>query len=194
MLKEFNNSLDIHSLLKSVTEPLHDKIESLNSLSTKFPTIQDYIKFISDTYAIISPLEDIFRNNFNNNFYGYNFKPKKEFLILDLNKLGIQVSQIKEAEKLPNIISISNAFGVLYVLEGSTLGGQFMYKKLKAIHCNKLEGTMNYLNANGPLTFSRWKKFLIILEKYSIDNESRKKEILQSAIETFQCFEYQFSN
>ncbi len=194
MSQDLNHSLDIHSLLKSATKPLHDKIESLNSLNSNSPTIHDYIKFISDTYSIISPLENIFSNKFNNIFYEYNFKPKKEFLISDLTSLGIQVNHIKQAIKLPEIESISNAFGVMYVLEGSTLGGQFIHKKLTAKHKHELDGAMSYLTANGSLTFIRWKEFLMSLEKYSVGNESRKKDILYSAIETFQCFEYQFSS
>jgi heme oxygenase len=196
MASKIDNSKNIHSLLKEATASAHIRIENLNPLSCEKPSIENYIKFITLTYQIIEPIEEQLKNNKKLGLIliDFNSRMRTASLISDLKKLKVDISKIPKNINLPEINSLSQAFGVLYVLEGSTLGGMVLCKKLSAIHGDKLEGAMNYLIGRGNLAFKMWKDFLIILNEYSKNNDAENNIIAHSACETFQCFETLFSS
>ena len=84
--------------------------------------------------------------------------------------------------------SFEQALGAYYVLEGSSLGGQFLYKKLSKIHGELLDNKMNYLYGFGKQTFNEWNNFIASLEKFTFQYPEKKPIIVHSAIETFRCF------
>ncbi len=72
----------------------------------------------------------------------------------------------------------------MYVLEGSTLGGKFLYN-----HINKTLGldTTNgasYFYGYGPQTGSKWNTFVSLMADYAVDKNC-ENEIISSAVQTF---------
>ena len=185
--------MDIHALLKLSTAPMHRRLEEVNSLSHPNPSYEDYVKFILSTYQILVPLEKRINAIFlENPEIHFQMKMKSHLLFSDLNSCGVSLSQLSFSPFLPEVSSVSEAFGALYVIEGSALGGQFLTKKLSALYGSRLENSLSYLRGEGSKTFPLWKEFLATLENYCGQNEERKSLVVQAAIQTFECFENQF--
>jgi heme oxygenase (biliverdin-IX-beta and delta-forming) len=74
------------------------------------------------------------------------------------------------------------AFGALYVLEGSTLGGRVILKELK-LRGASLAG-LGFLDPYGNRTGERWRSFLAILER-EVKSSDQKAEAVTGALNTF---------
>jgi heme oxygenase len=74
------------------------------------------------------------------------------------------------------------AFGALYVLEGSTLGGRVILKALK-LRGASLAG-LGFLDPYGNRTGERWRSFLAILER-EIKSGDQQAEAVTGALNTF---------
>lgn len=63
------------------------------------------------------------------------------------------------------------ALGMLYVLEGSTLGGRIIIRNLRnsGLDC----GSLAFIDPYGPDTGRRWRDFIAILERETADEKSR---------------------
>lgn len=66
--------------------------------------------------------------------------------------------------------------GVLYVLEGSTLGGKRLRKVLAEQHSLEDQG-LAYLSAYGPEARERWDAFCVRLDDLQLDDEARARAV-----------------
>jgi heme oxygenase len=81
-------------------------------------------------YGFFHPLENIIKNYITNNeLADINERRQSELLEKDLQSLNITYD-LKLTDELPGINNTANAFGALYVMEGSTLGGRMISKML----------------------------------------------------------------
>jgi heme oxygenase len=84
---------------------------------------------------------------------------------------------------VPVISSAAGALGVLYVLEGSSLGGQIITKMLsKQLNLDTGKG-FSFYNPYADTTGERWKSFRDQLDRSRTDQEN--EEIILAANETF---------
>lgn len=74
------------------------------------------------------------------------------------------------------------AFGALYVLEGSSLGGRVILKELK-LRGAALTG-LGFLDPYGNNTGQRWQSFLAILER-EVTSSEQKNDAVKGALNTF---------
>jgi heme oxygenase (biliverdin-IX-beta and delta-forming) len=80
--------------------------------------------------------------------------------------------------------SVPAALGGMYVLEGSTLGGQIINRHLLNTLGNAVEGSTTYFTAYAGQTGSMWKNFLQLLCEAAVATNG-KQEIIESAVNTF---------
>ena len=189
-----DSSLSFHSLLKSKTSKLHNEIDSLSNINLINSSIENYINYVKVLYKIIAPLEKIFSNynELSKFFPNTKIHNKSCSLILDLKNLQIDFNDINYSKYIPRINSFEQVLGCFYVIEGSSLGNQYLFKKLSSIHGENLKNKMNYLNGLGKETFHNWNYFIDSLEKYNNLFPEKKNEIIASAIDTFKCFKSEF--
>lgn len=76
------------------------------------------------------------------------------------------------------------ALGGMYVLEGSTLGGQIISRHLSKVLGDSVTEKTTYLKAYAGQTGSMWKNFLQLLCEAGATTDN-KDEIIESAINTF---------
>jgi heme oxygenase len=81
-----------------------------------------------------------------------------------------------------DILTHAAAFGALYVLEGSSLGGRVILKELK-LRGASLE-SLRFLDPYGSHTGQRWRSFLAILER-EVRSSEQKFDAIQGALDTF---------
>jgi heme oxygenase len=111
---------------------------------------------------------------------------KVPLLNLDLAALGltsVEVAALQRCDDLPPAVTPSQALGVLYVLEGATLGGQVIGRNLGA--------TLNLGATNGAAFFAgygndtraMWKSFSEHLDRSAaLDTEA----VIASAVDAFE--------
>ncbi len=87
-------------------------------------------------------------------------------LAADLDALEIASPQ--EGGEALELCSRAEALGVLYVLEGSTLGGRMIRKAIGA-RGSDLTG-LSFLDPYGSRTGARWRDFLGVLEREAADD------------------------
>ncbi len=172
--------------LKENTKHLHDATEA------KFESQKIFDKtYKLDDYKKILWLNYIFHLNFEDTAYDavsgetskalqLDSRRKMSFFEKDLEKLGIQ-----KTDKTPGISveSEAEAFGIMYVMEGSTLGGNVIMRQLsKNPEFQNVE--FNYYGCYGEKTGEFWKNFKETLDsKFS---EEQYDEVLKGTQKAYQ--------
>lgn len=88
-------------------------------------------------------------------------------------------------------VSIAFAMGMVYVIEGSTLGGRYILKNIQDNLGFDEEKGASYFAGYGNKTGSYWKKFLQILAEFEARTDS-EKEIIAGASYAFEAIHQHF--
>jgi heme oxygenase len=89
---------------------------------------------------------------------------------------------------LPQINSGASCLGILYVLEGATLGGQILRREISARLGLEADNGAAFLDVYGAATGRRWRDFMEYLGSRPMDADERKA-VVAAAHTTFSCFE-----
>jgi heme oxygenase (biliverdin-IX-beta and delta-forming) len=149
-------------------------LDRLNSLDQRGRLLAGYHWLHRETEAKIAPfLGEISDLDFP-------ARRRSSLLAQDLAVLG-HPARLDHPIRL-DIHTSGAAFGALYVLEGSTLGGRVILKELK-LRGASLVG-LGFLDPYGNRTGDRWRSFLAILER-EIKSSDQKAEAVTGALNTF---------
>jgi heme oxygenase len=176
--------------LRSKTANSHQLIEQNNisqSLMSQNVTTIQYAQYLSKMYSFVHGFEKmVFPLLQHYEQLQLNDRRKSQLIASDLALLNYNVLQHYENDKLFNTHyqTAAAALGGMYVLEGSTLGGQFISRHLSDKLGNAIAGKTTYLTAYSIQTGSMWKNFLHLLCAES-DRKGFEEEIIKSAINTF---------
>jgi heme oxygenase len=99
---------------------------------------------------------------------------------LILEDLHTEPSQLAQCPTMPPLATGPQLLGAMYVLEGSTLGGQVLARQLAKAGSDLRRYFMGYGDQTGP----RWKAFCQLLAQAT--TPTNEEEIVRSAIQTFQ--------
>ncbi|MFJ4440573.1 biliverdin-producing heme oxygenase [Pseudomonas sp. NPDC089422] len=116
---------------------------------------------------------------------------KTATLARDLQALKLSEADIDAlplCQALPAIRDEASALGVMYVLEGSTLGGQVLKRAMAERLGIGHDSGAAFLDVYGPLTGSYWRSFLERLGQASATGPAQAATV-QAAIDTFTHFE-----
>ncbi|MEB0045920.1 MULTISPECIES: biliverdin-producing heme oxygenase [unclassified Pseudomonas] len=109
----------------------------------------------------------------------------------DLQALGLAddvIARLPVCQVLPAIVSTGSCLGVLYVLEGATLGGQILRREIAArLHLDADTGAA-FLEIYGAATGRFWREFTDYLCAQRLDAGERHAAV-SAAQDTFSCFE-----
>jgi heme oxygenase (biliverdin-IX-beta and delta-forming) len=149
-------------------------LDRLNSLDQRGRLLAGYHWLHRETEAKIAPflggMSDL----------DFPARRRSSLLAQDLAVLG-HPARLDHPIRL-DIHTSGAAFGALYVLEGSTLGGRVILKELK-LRGASLVG-LGFLDPYGNRTGDRWRSFLAILER-EIKSSDQKAEAVTGALNTF---------
>jgi heme oxygenase (biliverdin-IX-beta and delta-forming) len=178
----------IMAKLKEATRKQHEGVESSVDIMSQMFSIEDYKSLIVKFYRFYQAAEPKLEL-FDMKSAGYDFevRRKKTLLEKDLAELGLSevAGNLPSFKDLPEIESIDQAFGSLYVIEGSTLGGQIISRHLKQHLELTSENGGAFFNGYGEKTGMMWKEFCGILTAYDEDS-NKSEEIIQAAKTTFE--------
>jgi len=118
------------------------------------------------------------------------WQPKADWLISDLRQLQPDiVFPFASLHALPNLYihSLAELAGCLYVLEGATLGGQVILKRLRHTLGPEVETAVRFFQAYGDNTLARWGATCQGIDKH-LQHEDDLVDACRKAREVFGVF------
>ncbi len=178
--------------LRAETAPLHIALEERLPFFSPVLDHDHYQRLLQGYYGFYQPLE---RRLLDSHQVPPDFllteRLKTATLYSDLLALGLTERKIAElplCQSLPVIDSPEACLGVLYVLEGATLGGQVLRREIAArLDLNAASGAA-FLDVYGDATGRRWREFIDYLATFPLDDAARQS-VVSAAQTTFACFE-----
>ena len=176
------------SQLRADTQTLHVALEKRLPFFSESLDIERYKNLLAAYYGFYQALESRLLNSGIPAGFDLPARLKTPALRQDLHALGISIESVPLCDSLPSLSSPANALGVLYVLEGATLGGNVLRKKM-SLRLNLDAGNgCAFLYVYGEATGQQWQAFLDFLGSVPLDAQARD-EAVQAACSTFSCFE-----
>ena len=172
--------------LRFETSPYHDSVEANafnQALTAGRVTTAETAQFLARMYGFVQPYEEALRR------HGAAFGPdwqlaqryRAHFILDDLARLG-HLATPPQCPALPPLETRAQLLGAMYVLEGSTLGGQVIARQLAAAGIDGRTFFGSRAERTGPL----WKQFTQLLEAAAAAEDADADAIVASAILTFQ--------
>ncbi len=176
----------LHERLKVETAASHKDTEKTLHFEKTISSKESYLKLLKGFYGFYLPVEkDLLKFGGEFEAMGIQIRQrlKSDLLTQDMRSLGLnETSAIKVCPSIPRISSLASAMGVLYVLEGSTMGGQIISKKLREALI--LETDKSFHNPYGKETMPMWMGFKGALDKVKANEED---DVVEAAKATFKC-------
>jgi len=173
------NTTEQHLALEAVVEP------QLQALKSK----DDYAAFLRRFYGYFKPVESLIEKYINATVLPDIAQRRKAGLIVqDLTFSNTHIEALPLATQLPEISNTVEAFGALYVLEGSTLGGRGITRlllKKEALQLRPAE--VRFFNGYGEQTGAMWTSFLKSLNQFT-NNPAAVQQQIATANDTFAFF------
>ena len=188
----------LRDLLRQRTRAAHDALEAtatMRAFATGSLTARQYRDYLTRQLQLHAPLEAALSRWVPAGFAELRLR-KSEWLRADLQTLGGPA--IDAPARVPPITSSAQAWGVLYVLEGGTLGLQVVRKRFQADqqadqHADHpaLQGAGRFLHGYGADTGRHWRVFVAALEALP---ESQWPGTVAAACATFTAFHDRFAD
>lgn len=181
--------------LKELTQPLHEETEKLNftdKIKEGSLSEEEYKSLILRNFYINKCIENKASDLLNPALeirLDYSKRKKTSILKKEMEALKIQNYPFPDNLNKPTY-SKNSIMGAIYVLEGSTLGGQYIKKSLSEIpYFHKYFKNIEtpFYGCYGKDTARLWKSFKVVIENYASEHRSYE-EIRQGAVDTFNFF------
>lgn len=177
--------------LRDATRVAHDRIELVLPVLDPRLTRPRYVRVLEALYGFYAPLEPLCAAAAGADSPALDLPARAKLPLLeaDLGALGATPTEIHGlpwARQLPTVTSASQAMGVLYVLEGATLGGQIIQRQLRGSLGIDVESGAAFFVGYGARTRQMWMQFSGYLERAAgleLDDATR------AAVETFETME-----
>lgn len=179
--------------LKSETASQHVALENGLDLFKRAATAEGYLELVKKFYTIYRPMERRLSESMDWAQAGWDFEArlKTGWLEQDLQALGMSQQQIQNlplCAYVPPVEHLGQAIGCLYVLEGSTLGGQFISKRLRETLGITPETGGQFFSGYGSDTGPQWKRFGEWAEGLAASDPSLLPVAVVTAKATFDSF------
>lgn len=193
MINETLSGVSFPEQLKTRTADAHTRLEELpvsKSILSESLNQESYAHYlmlmrdvVADTETNIFPLVNAISD--------LDSRRKLSHINADLSHAADEVST---PQKIFNHENMSPAFalGILYVVEGSALGGRFILKNVEKTLGYSAESGASYFAGYGNTTGSMWKHFMNEISEYEAANNAGE-EIIAGAVFAFKSIEKHFS-
>lgn len=182
-----NNNSDASSALKSGTDDLHRQVEESIDWRANLEDLGAYEQFLAKVSYFLSPADQIIEDYFGGAESWFQTRRTAAWARSDLIQLVRARVEAGEEESLPDATSAdelyrwvggaADAAGILYVLEGSTMGSLFLCNLACSNFESPADAPVKFLNAYGKDTARRWQD-----TKLWLDSFLRTKDEIATAI------------
>lgn len=185
----FNTEHDLFfKRLRQETAESHQKLED-NPLSkailTPSVSIEDYQSYLAALFGVTIACEDQIFPAISHVITDLAERYKSRLIIDDLLATGLTEAEIDAlAVHRFEFSSVAEALGIMYVLEGSTLGGKILYRHIHEVLGLTPENGASYFWGYGAQTGNLWKSFISALTQF-VDLHEERDQVIASAKNTF---------
>ncbi len=154
----------IMQTLKRETWECHQRLEGKLNLFDPTFTSADYRGLLEKFLGYYRPFENQLKELAGLGVWmpDLDRRLKTALLEADLIVLGVaaeELTLIQSCQAIPKVDSVASAFGCLYVLEGSTLGGQFLYRHFSQSLGIRRHNGGGFFHGYGDETEAMWRTF-----------------------------------
>lgn len=174
--------------LRRSTARAHQQLEATISVEAMCASLELYRDLLGRMWGVYAPLEAaLMRVDWPRSAAWPSKRRKAPWLRDDLLSLGMtdgEIGSLPVSTSLPVVASPADAFGVLYVLEGATLGGQVILPRVATLGLSADRGARFYAGY-GRETGAYWRAFVDRLEAFG-ESTPIADRIEAAAIATFE--------
>jgi heme oxygenase len=178
--------------LRAGTAELHIALEKRLPFFSDTLDTQAFVRLMQAYYGFYLPLENaLLRSDAIPADFDLTPRLKAPTLRTDLHALGVSAAALQglsQCEQLPIIDSSAACLGVLYVLEGATLGGQILRREISTRLGLEVDNGAAFLDIYGAATGRRWRDFIEYLGSRPM-SAAERAAVVTAAQTTFSCFE-----
>lgn len=184
-----NLALSARELLKIETAKNHQEIETKMSFMKPDLSFAEYTDQLKRFYGFYAGFESQVSTNLEiSALIDWGARKKVQLIEQDLAALDfLQTEKLSTWQPLQSVNSNAEILGALYVIEGSTLGGQFIFLNLKKTLNLSAERGASFFAGYGSKTGQMWRSFVEVLDSHVLSKED-KLVALKSAQNTFDEF------
>jgi heme oxygenase len=181
---EERRDLDMQRL-RQETEADHRNVEGAVPLMHQGLNIAEYVQCLQRIYGVVAAWEERAAEIAPEWLQpAVLARQRRSLLELDLTWFGAEKDDRRPT--LPEMNNLPSLFGTMYVMEGSTLGGQLIARHVEAVlHLSEGQGN-SYFRGHGSQTGPLWKEFCEMLKLRIPDEQT--EAVVVSAKAMFSTF------
>ncbi len=187
----YDPGLPLSLRLRTQTASLHARIERLLRLPDAIQDMKDYRRLLERFLGLYEPLErSICRfDDWNSVGLPLVTADQSSRLSNDLSVLGADLGRVPRAspEIVPDLPTFSHAFGALYVLEGSAMGGKIIMRDLKKSIRQQVEGATNFFSSRDSKHEPTWSSFKAALDSFGHARPELCADVVSGAERVFEA-------
>ena len=174
--------------LRTATEAEHRRLEAELDLLRPSLTLVEYVELLARFHAFYSLWEKETGGLIESALPGFFEERKKVFrLEADLTALNYHSDDSSWRRRCGNVPRMDNsarALGSLYVIEGSTLGGQILARHFRGKFGLEPDSGCAFFSGYGDRTSEMWRAFREVLAQRPASEE---EDMIESAVATFRA-------
>jgi heme oxygenase len=175
--------------LRRETAGQHAALEAQLPLLDRSLTREAYGRLLGRFWGFYAPLEDRMLRSLQEHHlsFAYATRLKTPLLKTDLGYLGLWEPPLARCTVLPSLDDVPGLLGCLYVIEGSTLGGQVITQRLAAHLALGVNRGGAFFSGYGTATAARWRECGVFLTETASPLD-RDEAIVAGANAAFRTF------
>jgi heme oxygenase len=166
--------------LRAETRPAHDRLEAELDVLAQCRTDAAYASLLALLHGVHSRLEPALDAVAPAVLDDWPDRRKLHLLDQDLRQLGVDPASVPATAQLPSLSSPARTLGVLYVVEGATLGGAVIARAARP-------RPVRFLDAYGGRRGELWRAYRRQVQAWCEPN-SHVDEVLAGAGDAFSAF------
>lgn len=176
--------------LKEETKVAHQELEKLVVGNLKaIRSDKDYVQLLRKFYSFFFAIEGVAESIIiESEIIDISMRRDSGFIARDIAILGGELNRLPLTE-LPEIGTLAEAMGAMYVMEGSVLGGPYIVQMLSKLGVNH---GVSFFSGYGDQTPIHWSKFIAALN--TLTDPIAQEQAIKAAKETFFNFGKLFSS
>jgi heme oxygenase len=180
------------SALRAATSREHQELEDRVAVTEQLESSESYQRMLEAFYGFVKPFEAALAQ-WDWQRAGIDFSERRKAALLeqDLQTLGTNPAEVAECGELPEFSTLAEACGALYVMEGSTLGGQQITRLAEKAGVD--DAATNYFRSYGPRVGEMWKSFGAAVNRFA-ENAGNEDAIIEGARRTFRALQAWFES
>lgn len=171
------------SQLKRTTAEVHDSLDNKIMAQSPFASKENYGDFLRFQYLLLNHVEPIYKSQPLTSFFDdLASRNRSEAVALDLHDLDMQAESLAQQIKLDDL-TLAQAVGWLYVIEGSKLGAAMLAKEVTQLGLDADFGA-RFLAGPGNGRGSQWREFMKSVEALELKDDE-ELQLYQGAKDAF---------